>query len=555
MVRGGTLAGRGCQAWKGFTLGHRLAIGRRNMFTDDNRHDADSRDNSFSQSGPGQTVPGQVVVEAGESLPEWWDDELTAAYAEYQSKGPGRTGGYDREAPDPLLTRYKAVKFPNRLGKGREGEEKASRKVLEDVDLKGKRKSAAKKLLPSLEKYNSARAKRLKGCGSYVVQSEWYRTGIVTTDDARFCHQPKLCVGCAHAESVNKAKAYSARAVEVLRKNPDLRPVLITFTVRNGKDLKERLDHLNRARVAIKKRRENYAAGMRGYTVFGDIVGGVGSIEIKRGKGGLWHPHLHMLALVPKSAGWEFQTIGDEVVLIGAKFDDFRREWTEITVDSFVVNVKPLNAWAVMDNGLELQVDLVMKEMFEVLKYPFKPGEMSPVDTLHAFDVTQKMRLVHNFGFLYNVKVPESYLDDPKSGVRMQSSFLYEQGRYVEVQSVLNRRVVCRWEGVEVVKDDVRFLGLELHLSGLEGVDNLWWAVQQYVGKVKANASAERSGSGDSVAEMEVHSFDWIDQQAGTAIAVMISPRLRSMSLDDISELNVVRQHLAKAETWQIMDA
>ena len=527
------------------------------MFKDDNRHDADSRDNSFTRSGPGGTKPGQVVVEAGESLPEWWDDELTAAYAEYQSKGPGRTGGYDREAPDPLLTRYSAVKLANPVVKVREEGERASHKLLQDVELKGKRKAAAKKLLPSLEKYSAARAKRLKGCGSYLVQSEWYRTGIVTTDDARFCHQAKLCVGCAHAESVNKAKAYAARAVEVLRKNPDLRPALITFTILNvkGASLADRLEHLKKARLALMKRRKNYASGMRGYTVFADIVGGVGSIEIKRGKGGEWHPHLHMVALVPKSAGWEFQTIGDEVVLVGSKFDDFRREWLEITGDSFVVNIKPLNAWMVMDMGQELQPVLVLKEMFEVLKYPFKPGEMSAVDTLHAFDVTQRMRLVHNFGFLYNVKVPESYLDKPKSGVRMQSSFLYEKGRYVEVQSVLNRRVVCRWEGCEVVKDDVRFLGLELHLSGLEGVENLWWAVQQFVGKVKANARAERTGSGDSVAEMEVHSFDWVDQEAGTAIAVMISPRLRSMSEDDISELNIVRQHLAKAETFQIMDA
>ena len=39
-------------------------------------------------------------------------------------------------------------------------------------------------------------------------------------------------------------KRYLDRIQELMRQNPRLKPVLITFTVKNGEDLDERFNHL-----------------------------------------------------------------------------------------------------------------------------------------------------------------------------------------------------------------------------------------------------------------------------------------------------------------------
>ena len=49
---------------------------------------------------------------------------------------------------------------------------------------------------------------------------------------------------CAGVRAARSMKRYLDRIQELMRQNPRLKPVLITFTVKNGEDLDERFNHL-----------------------------------------------------------------------------------------------------------------------------------------------------------------------------------------------------------------------------------------------------------------------------------------------------------------------
>ena len=116
------------------------------------------------------------------------------------------------------------------------------------------------------------------------------------------------------------------------------------------------------------------------------VQAAVWSYEVKRGRGsGLWHPHLHMVALseVPP----------DEVQL--------QREWHDITGDSFIVDVRPID-----------QADPV-SGFLEVFKYALKFSDMEHADTWAAFGVLSRRRLVGSAGLFRGIEVPEQLLDEP----------------------------------------------------------------------------------------------------------------------------------------------
>ena len=164
-------------------------------------------------------------------------------------------------------------------------------------------------------------------------------------------------------------------------RKPLLRPFLVTLTVKDGPDLAERFNHLHKAQRELWKRRQR----ARGSPLDG-VAGAVWSYEVKRGSGsGQWHPHLHMIALA------EHQP--DQVELAA--------EWHNITGDSFVVDVRPID-----------QADTAAGFM-EVFKYAVKFSDQPPADTVHAFLTLGGKRLLASSGCFRGVVVPESLLDDP----------------------------------------------------------------------------------------------------------------------------------------------
>jgi hypothetical protein len=164
---------------------------------------------------------------------------------------------------------------------------------------------------------------------------------------------------------------------------PQLRPFLVTLTVKDGADLAERFKHLHKSQreLWMRKHRARVASPLVG------VDGAVWSYEVKRGSGsGLWHPHLHMIALAEQAP--------DAVHLSS--------EWKNITGDSHVVDVRPISQ------------DDPASGFIEVFKYAVKFSDQPPADTVHAWLTLAGRRLVGSSGAFRGVEVPEDLLDDPE---------------------------------------------------------------------------------------------------------------------------------------------
>jgi hypothetical protein len=189
-----------------------------------------------------------------------------------------------------------------------------------------------------------------------------------------------LCPLCAIRRGAKYLKAYLVRFEALQQQNPNLKAYLVTLTVKDGPDLSERFKHL------YKSQRELWMRKTRGRgSVLDGVAGAVWSYEVKRGKGsGVWHPHLHMIALA--------ESIPDQQQLAN--------EWHNITGDSFVVDVRPID-----------QQDPA-SGFVEVFKYAVKFSEQEPADTVHAWVTLASKRLIGSSGLFRGVEVPESLLDD-----------------------------------------------------------------------------------------------------------------------------------------------
>jgi len=155
----------------------------------------------------------------------------------------------------------------------------------------------------------------------------------------------------------------------------------VTLTVKNGEDLKERFSHLHKAQRELWKRKQRG----RGCSI-DSIKGAVWSYEFKRGaKSGIWHPHLHMVALC--------ETPPDARALSA--------EWHGITGDSLIVDVRPIS-----------QEDPV-SGFVEVFKYAVKFSDQSAEDTVHCWRTLKGKRLLESAGCFRGVDVPEDLTDEP----------------------------------------------------------------------------------------------------------------------------------------------
>lgn len=223
-------------------------------------------------------------------------------------------------------------------------------------------------------------ADTVSACGDYLVFRHYTSVDQVRLHGARLCKRHLLCSLCAIRRGAKALKAYLDRWERIKAEHPSLRAFLVTLTVKNGDDLAERMKHLQRAQHELWKRKQRG----RG-SVLDGVAGAVWSYEVKRGSGsGLWHPHLHMIALAEQQP--------DAVHLAD--------EWKAITGDSHIVDVRPVD-----------QVDPV-SGFIEVFKYAVKFSEQPPEDTVHAWRTLAGKRLLASAGCFRAVKVPEDLLDD-----------------------------------------------------------------------------------------------------------------------------------------------
>ena len=240
----------------------------------------------------------------------------------------------------------------------------------------------------SKEKEGKKLSEKISRCGHYLVFRHYFTVDQLRLHAADFCKKHLLCPLCAVRRGAKYLKAYLDKLQCVRDCNPGLKAFLVTVTVKNGDDLEERFNHL---RSAMKKmtqaRRDHLKAAKNRHVEFAKALGGVHSIEVKRGSfGKKWHPHSHMIWLCHEPPDQE----------------KLSKEWNDWTGDSHVVDVRPFHD----------QEDLV-SGFCEVFKYALKFSELELSDNWTAFKLLSGNRLVDSFGLLRGVVVPDDLTDEP----------------------------------------------------------------------------------------------------------------------------------------------
>jgi hypothetical protein len=228
-------------------------------------------------------------------------------------------------------------------------------------------------------------AEKLSNCGEWLVLRHYFTVDQLRLVAGNFCQLTKLCPLCAIRRGARNLGVYLDRYKYVTAQNPSLKPHLVTLTVRNGPDLKERYLHLTKAlRKAVNARRQARTGNGWGASEFSKMAGGVGSIEItNRGNG--WHPHAHIVGL--------FESDPDQ--------EKLSQEWFKRTGDSYITDVRPVD-----------QLD-PSGAFCEVFKYAMKFQDMSLDHNWRAHLDLKRTRLLLSFGLFYGVKVPVSLTDQP----------------------------------------------------------------------------------------------------------------------------------------------
>lgn len=177
-------------------------------------------------------------------------------------------------------------------------------------------------------------------------------------------------------------KSYLDRLQVIAAERPTLKAYLVTLTVKDGPDLAERFQHLQRSVQFLHRTRSRD----RQYTEACKAEGAVWSYEFKRGSGsGLWHPHMH--------AVWLCEEKPDARAL--------SEQWKAITGDSFIVDVTPFH-----------NQDDVVGGFLEVFKYAVKFSDMPLEDNWHGYETLAGKRLIASFGLFRGVDVPEDLTDE-----------------------------------------------------------------------------------------------------------------------------------------------
>lgn len=233
----------------------------------------------------------------------------------------------------------------------------------------------------------------LKSCGSYLVFRDYYTVNKIRLSAANFCRKHLLCPLCAIRRGAKALKAYTDRLSIILQDNPNLKPYLVTFTIKNREDLSDAFGHFTLSmKRYTDKRREALKVKKHGRSCapveMNKAAGGVSSIEIKRGSGsGFWHVHSH--------AVWLCDELPCSKTLA--------EEWQSVTGDSYVVDVRPFSG-----SDVSTYIDGFM----EVFKYAVKFSSLELSDNWEAFQLLAGRRLVNSFGLFRGVVVPEELTDE-----------------------------------------------------------------------------------------------------------------------------------------------
>lgn len=270
------------------------------------------------------------------------------------------------------------------LGSDALGEESSEAFKASDFGKRLQRYSEAKERTYQFSVFASNRGRLdisvpLNRCGSFMIFHEYFRKNEIRLAQVCTCKKHLVCQLCAIRRGGKSVRVYSQKVQQLLSDDPSLKLYLVTFTIKNGHDLGERFRHLTSHLRAYHKRR-------LGTRQTGEVLkasAAVWSYEFTNIGNG-WHPHCHAL--------WLCHEPPDMYAL--------RREWLELTGDSFMCHVKSVDTNEDPFGAFE-----------EVFKYSVKFSGL-PFDLLlHAYDTLRGFRLQGSFGLLRGLDVEISSSD------------------------------------------------------------------------------------------------------------------------------------------------
>lgn len=160
----------------------------------------------------------------------------------------------------------------------------------------------------------------LYDCASWLEFHHYTESQQTRLVGAMTCKKHLLCPFCAIRRGAKTLRNYHEKALHLGAKYDFY---LVTLTVKNGPDLWERYQHLKGSFKRLRDRAK------KGYGAFATVEGAVWSTEFTKGVDG-WHPHLHIIAAVPK---------GERPIRYG-EGSQLSMDWQAITADSFIVHAK-----------------------------------------------------------------------------------------------------------------------------------------------------------------------------------------------------------------------
>lgn len=281
---------------------------------------------------------------------------------------------------------------------------------------------------PELDKEYAA----LQGCGSQLVFHYFPLADKYRLRSGFTCKKHLLCCCCAIRRSAVAVKTYEARLRGLLAANPNLVPVLITKTVKNGPDLSERFSHLTEChRKMVERRRVSLSSKStsRVETVLRHVVGAAGSYECKRGRNsGQWHPHMHEIALLDgsqfsfspelevkrywseKKNAWVKKS--EKIIHVPLEFREaLRAEWNAFTGDSHQVDVRRIDPH---------NDDDFFGAICEAFKYSLKMNELELPDQIDAYKTLKGKRLLYSYGSFWGLKLPDESADQIEDDLALQ---------------------------------------------------------------------------------------------------------------------------------------
>lgn len=319
-------------------------------------------------------------------------------------------------------------------------------------------------------------------CGQALIFRDYFTLGIKKLVAGVTCKKHLLCALCAIRRAAKCIALYSDK-INLVEADQDLEEVMITFTIKHKSEdsLQDSFDFLlGCMKKLLQLRRNALKKNAETYTEMKNVLGAVYAYEVTFSKENGFHPHCHMIALVPKGA-YEYRRMtikGKSVLVPQILKDGIIEDWKKITNGSYIVDVRKIEKKEFPEQGEDIQGSR-LEALVEVFKYALKMNRLgddisSPSAQedsvrlqLEAYEVLKGRRMIGSFGSLWGVKIPDNMNDEPLEDKEVPYIDLVYQYAFGSYQLVTHGKVDTEVVSAKRLNDD-RYFKLVLKNSGFE---------------------------------------------------------------------------------------